>query len=254
MATNRVQNCNEVEQLETFQPLKSCVVHRIDRLSSIFDLASLITKAKSTRKFSIHTTRATEQGTVTRIVIEFLDIGQVQNTVLLFEVLYLPPSTMALTFFAIHILLKTIFDLSKKFIVWSDDNRNDLQVFSDYEYIPLSILENINIIELQGPFKQWYNQTFKHLEHCYVAPVYRHDALFCVCAHRPYKNRHDHWSLSKAIEYVFNEYITDTNGNEMNYPENINHLIRCCLTITKLTMVVELNWTAEQISQYKRFH
>ena len=105
-STNCIHEGNEAELghypmntlvLNAFQPLKSYVMHRIDRLSSIFDLGSLIEKAKRTTKFSIHTTRAYAQGTVTRIVIEFLDIGQAQSTVLLFEVLYLP-SSMTLTF------------------------------------------------------------------------------------------------------------------------------------------------------------
>ncbi|CAF4049901.1 unnamed protein product [Rotaria sordida] len=88
-------------------------------------------------------------------------------------------------------------------------------------HLSCKTLDDIHIIELQQPFKQWYNRTFKHAENCSVPSFFKDDTLYCICPYRPYKNINDKWSLDNAIKYVFNEFLGQANRNYMSYLYNI---------------------------------
>ncbi|CAF4407035.1 unnamed protein product [Rotaria sp. Silwood2] len=239
--------------LHQFQSVKSYEICSIHRLTLISHVSSLIRETDRTTTFSIHTTRANDDGTVSTIQIELIQAAETKSTVLLFELPHLPASNTPL-FKEIQKLLNTIFHQSKKFVIWSNKNRKDLDAFTLYEFLPKKIFEVSNIIELQESFKQWYNQTFKHDKHCSVPSYYKTDAVCCTCPYRPYKNMNDKWSLEKAINCVFNEFIVQSNQNNRNYLRDIHHSVCYCLAITKLSMIIELDWTIEQLYQYKKFH
>ncbi|CAF4772188.1 unnamed protein product [Rotaria sp. Silwood1] len=210
--------------LHQFQPVKPYEIGAIHCLTLISHISSLIHHSDKTTTFSIHTTRATDDKTVTTIEIEFIQIEEPKSIVLVFEILHLPHPNTPL-FMEIQKLLSTIFHQSKILFTWSNRNRKDLDEFINFQLLPVKIFDVVNIIELQLPFKQWYNQTFKHDKNCSVPSFCNMDAVCCICPYRPYKCINDQWSLEKAVNYVFNEYIRESNQNDTNYPDDINQSI-----------------------------
>ena len=186
------------------------------------------------------------------IKIELIQLAQPESIVLLFETLHLPVANTE-SFFVIQKLLETIFLPWKKIYTWNDSEK-DLHALVRSKYLTKTILTNLNIIPLQERFKQWYNKTFKHNEGCNVPSFYKDDSLYCTCSHRPYKNINDKWILHTAINYIFDEFIHRSTETDMASPYDINYSIIYCLAITKLTTVIELDWTVEQLYQYKKFH
>ncbi|CAF1429868.1 unnamed protein product [Rotaria sordida] len=221
-----------------FQPLKPYRICPIHHLSCVNDILNLITQANRTMVFSIDTKTSFELRRVTFIKIELIQTGQPESFVLVFEVLFLPYQNTQL-FSMIQALLKLIFVPSKKFFTWDNKTKNDLQVLVFNKYLSKKTLDDIHIIELQQPFKQWYNRTFKHAENCSVPSFFKDDTLYCICPYRPYKNINDKWSLDNAIKYVFNEFLGQANRNYMSYLYNVIYSVQCCLAITKLSMIVE---------------
>ncbi|CAF1348840.1 unnamed protein product [Rotaria sordida] len=243
-------NTLALHRFQSLKPYEICAIHRFTLISH---LQLLIQQCDKVTTFSIHTTRANEDGTVRTIQIELIQPEESKSIVLLFEITHLSSSNTTL-FMEIQKLLNTIFRQSKRFFIWSNKNRKDLDVFTHDQYLPNKIFEILNIIELQEPFKQWYIRTFKHDKNCSVPSFYKTDAICCTCPHRPYKNINDKWSLEKAINYVFNEFICESNENDRNDLRDIDHSVCYCLAITKLSMIIELDWTIEQLYQYKKFH
>ncbi|CAF1545288.1 unnamed protein product, partial [Rotaria sordida] len=239
--------------LRPFQPLKHYRIAPIHRLISTEYLLYLIAQIDKTKTFSIYTERCDELNTVISIQIELVQTEQKESMVLYFELLHLPdPNTFL--FVLIRALINIIFHTSKRILVWSQANKEDLQILVLYAYLSKSTLDETYIIVLQGPFKQWYIKTFKHHKNCNVPSFDLQDASCCICPYRPYKNFNDQWTLEKAIQYVFQEFIYPPNGNPIVYQQiNISH-VYCCLAITKLLMVVELDWTIEHLYQFKKFH
>ena len=132
-------------------------------------------------------------------------------------------------------------------------------------------ITQINTINVQCRFKEWYNQRFPHT--CSL-PISQDDSPLCTCSHRPMKNPSDSWSLQRAIAYTFHEFLDKSRtGSHWSYRlsrsnvhqySKINNLVNQihehkiiyavhdCLAVAKLMMVLELSWTREQLQQYNQ--
>jgi hypothetical protein len=136
----------------------------------------------------------------------------------------------------------------------------------------LNTVHQINAIDVQRRFKTWYNQTFPHI--CGLRPSHE-DSSLCLCLHRPVKNATNQWSLQRAIAYTFREFLDKSRtksrwSQRLSLISNVHqytminskmkqtrtHLIiyavNDCLAVTKLMMVVELNWTKEQLQRFNQ--
>ncbi|CAF4179300.1 unnamed protein product, partial [Rotaria sordida] len=239
--------------IRPFQPLKSFRICPIHHLTSFEHLLPIVELCHNTQNFSIDTERKLATQQLIRIKIELVQVEQIESIVLYLEVLnlFLPDTPL---FSIVQKLLKNIFLPGKKIFVWSNENKEDLQTLVQYKFLSESILNDTNIMELQAPFKQWYNKTFKHNTNCNVPSSDTEDSCCCTCPYRPYKNMNDKWALQKAINHVFNEFISKSYGSHINYLQNIIYSIHRCLAITKLSNVIELDWTMEQLHQFKKCH
>ncbi|CAF2084747.1 unnamed protein product [Rotaria magnacalcarata] len=239
--------------LHPFQPLRGYTIYTINGFTSVNVLISLIDQAKKAMTFSIYTERDYQTSKVTTISIELLQGEHIKSSVLTFDLLNQPDETTCL-FSIVKFLLLHIFKPEKRCFIWNNDQQHDLYAFVDTKYLPKIILESIKIIQLQQPFKDWYNKTFQHQKNCFVRSSYKNDSIYCNCPYRPYKNINDEWSLMKALNHVFNEFFYIMNEDPMDALYNVKYSVICCLIITKLSMVIELNWTKKQLYQFKKFH
>ena len=238
--------------LHPFQPTKSFYIYYIHHLTSINNIMFLIHQAEQTTTFSIHTQGQYRQAKNVLIKIEFIQLEQLQSIVLIFQMLHLSPNNVK-SFAMIQLLLKTIFHPWKKIYTWTY-NKKDLYTLVRNQYLTRTMLKDLNIIPLQEPFKQWYNRTFKHHTNCRVPFEYQTDDSCCTCSYRPYKNSTAKWTINKAVNSIFNEFICHSNRNAMTHEYEFIDAIHYCLAITKLTMVIELDWTMEQLNQYNKLH
>ncbi|CAF3797126.1 unnamed protein product [Rotaria sp. Silwood1] len=239
--------------LNSIQPLKPYRIAPIHRLTQIEHLLNLIPEIEKTKTFTIHTERHWELNMVTLIEIELVQVQRKESIVLYLELLHLP-SPNTLLFSVIRTLINKIFHPSKRIIVWSNDNKEDLQILVLWAYLSKCTFDETYLIVLQGPFKVWYNKTFKHLKKCYVPSFDVQDHCYCSCPYRPYKNVYDQWTLEAAIEYTFGEFIHKPNGNLIDYQQNIIYHVHRGLAMAKLLMAVELDWSSNDLSLFNRFH
>ncbi|CAF1034015.1 unnamed protein product [Rotaria magnacalcarata] len=239
--------------LHPFQPSKSYCFYKMNCLTSAHLIIYLIGVAKKTTRFSIYIERSREQGQVNLIAIELIRIDQLESTILLFE-LSLQPEQATPLFYLIQLLLMYIFHPKKKCCIWNNDHWKSLQAFVHCAYLTEEILERINVLELQNHFKIWYNKRFKHHKNCYVSRWYEEDSSFCTCPYRPYKHVNEKWTIYTAMIYIFNESIDEFHDTHIDTQQDIKNSIVNCLAITKLSMIIELNWTLKQLQQHKNFH
>lgn len=239
--------------LRPFQLSKSYCFYKMNRLTSIHLIIYLTEVVKKTTRFSIYIERSSEEEPVNSVAIELIRIDQLESTILLFELSLLPEQTTPL-FYLIQLLLMNIFHPMKKCFIWNHDHWKSLQAFVHYAYLTKEMLERMNVIELQNYLKTWYNKRFKHHKHCYVSRWHEDDSPFCTCLYRPYKNVNDKWTISTAMIYIFNESIDEFHDNHIHVQQDVKYSVINCLAITKLSMIIELNWTLKQLQQYKNFH
>ncbi len=243
----------QVLLLYPFRPLKSVQVYIMNRSTVLKDVVWLIDQAQQTLTFSMCARRDIETNRVASITIEFRKIDQDKSVVLVVDLLNLPEENTYL-FAIIKFLLLHIFKQDKRTFVWNDRQWNDLGVLVDHQYLPRILLECIQIIRLEPLFKHWYNKIFPHNDNCFVRPTYIQDSMYCTCPQRPYKQAHDEWTLLKALAYTFNEFSYTVDEDTVGIPRTIQFSVSCCMMITKLSLGVELDWTSEQLWQFKQMH
>ena len=275
ISSNRQVNRNERQrQLNTalsvypkFSPLSDCQIYLINQTTSPMLIQDLIQLARETTQFTIDTECDYVTHEPALIQIEFLNINSV---VLLIETCHLPNSSSVL-FWLIRSLLKIIFQPSNVILSWGD-LFFELAAFLHYGLFSVNAIYQMNVIDVQHRFKKWYNQTFVHM--CELRP-YHEDSPLCTCLYRPVKNAKNQWSLQRAIAYTFHEFLDKSQtkshwrqrlsliGNVHPYAmvnnkmkqtraHLINYAANDCLAVTKLMMVVELNWTKEQLQRFNQ--
>ena len=259
----------ELSVLPTFTPLNDYQIYHINRATSPMLLSKLIELARKTTRFTIDTEQDYYTHEPALIQIEFI---QSKSIVLLVETCHLPHPSSVL-FWLIRSLFKVIFKSSNVIYSWGDGIR-ELTDFIHYNLFSLHTIHQIKMINLPVHFKQWYNKTFLH--QCAIQSFGDDDDdhQLCTCLYRPVKHMDHQWSLQKAIAYTFNEFL-DKSRTKSHWSRPLNstniqqysiinknakkiheHLIlyaaNDCLAVTKLLMVLESNWSKEQLEQYNQ--
>ena len=240
----------ELSVLPTFTPLNDCQIYHINRATSAMLLPNLIELARRTTRFTIDTEHDYRTHEAALIQIEFI---QPESIVLLIETCHLPHQSSAL-FWLIQALFKVIFKSSNVIYSWGD-GIHELTDFIHYNLFSSHTIDQINNLDIQLHFKQWYNKTFLHRSvHGYqlFTRLYRSD------------EHEDHqWSLQKAIAYAFNEFLDKSrtksrwsrplncssirrysiihNNAKKMHERLILYAINDCLAVTKLLTILELN-------------
>ena len=201
----------QLSRLPTFTSDQPYKVIFINYMTAYFVILRLIERARKTKYFSIDT----ETDDITRkpalIQIEFVQFEQnndvrEEKIIVVFEMCQLPSKTSWI-YPRVQQLLEAIFHPSKTFLTW-DNEKNQLFKFIIYqlfETVPIGALYFINV---QDGFKDWYNNTYKHEDDCYMATFNDiSDDPECTCSHRPYKNPGDKWSLQRAVSTIFKQFL-----------------------------------------------
>lgn len=214
----------------SFKPLKTCINYTLNAFTKLENATLLMDAAKLTKTFSIYTRRELYTDQVSLIIIEFLQIDQIESIVLTFDLLHLPhKNSTAFTIF--KSILLYIFDSDKRCFIWNDEQKQNLYAFVECDLVADLILGSIHIIKLEQAFKDWYYRTFHNNQY-----------------------RDENWPLLKALQRVFNEFIPIVNESLIHIPQGIQFSILSCMVLTKFSMVLELNWSIEQLNQFLRYH
>ena len=252
----------------TFSPLADCQIYLLNASTLPSLIKDLIELARRTTRFTIDTECDYLTHEPALIQIEFLNIN---SAMILIETCHLPHASSVL-FWLIRSLLKVIFQPANTILSWGDVTF-ELSAFVHYGLFSLHAVHQITNIDVQLRFKEWYNQTFPHT--CGLQPSHHDDSTLCVCSHRPIKQTNNPWSLQRAIAYTFHEFLDKTPtksdwSQSLSLVRNVyqhstmkrnirptrTHLITYaandCLAVTKLMMVVDLNWTRKQLQQFNQ--
>lgn len=242
--------------LPTFLPFTDCQIYLVNHLTSPMLLQDLIQLAKQTTRFTIDTEYDYVTHQPALLQIQFI---HVQSIVLLFEACHLPHSSSPL-FWLISALLKIIFEPTNVLVSWGN-LFIELPPFADCRLLSHQLIDHMTTINVQGEFKQWYNEHFPHT--CGL-PALHTDSPLCTCEHRPMKHINNQWSLQGAIAYTFSEFLdkslTKSNwsrslgcySNFYQYSLMVNqepkerherlvlYAVNDCLAVTKLMMTLNI--------------
>ena len=139
--------------------------------------------------------------------------------------IYQPSSTHH--YFYTQNIIRIDFPSNQKFYTWHM-TPSDLNCFVRSQYITRDVLYHLNIHCLQEPFRYWYNKTVQHEYTC------------------PRTAFHPRMTVNQAISYVFNENLCPANrATHIPRNDDIICMVNHCLAITKLSMIIELDWTME---------
>lgn len=234
--------------LPKFKPLNNYQVYLINQSTSTMQLQNLIELARQTMTFTIDTEHDYYSRQPALIQIEF--VGEKKSVVVLIETCHLPPHVSILSWL-IRSLFKVIFQPDKLILPWGNVI-DELSAFIDCGLFSLNAIQQIHTIDVQHLFKPWYNEQYPH--RCGL-PSSAGDHVTCTCPYRVVKNKHDRWSLQKAIAYLFDEFLdksrtksnwaqrldskdirrfTITNRKEIDSRELILYAVNDCLAVTKL--------------------
>ncbi|CAF0800776.1 unnamed protein product [Adineta steineri] len=215
----------------------------------------LIEEVKMTTTFTLHTSNYNKSTKDAFIFIELIQVGELQSKILLFQINRLLSIHHGLRF-DINTLLQNIFLPTNKIYTWNK-NKKDLYPLIHISFFSKEIFNNLsNLIPLQKPFKQWYNKTFTHDNKCPCSSRFDNDNDYpcCICPYRPCKHIDEQWTLHRAINCVLNEFIPQEIKSITDHQDTITIYTHYCLATTKLAMIIELDWKAEQVYQYNKYH
>ncbi|CAF3589222.1 unnamed protein product [Rotaria socialis] len=227
---NEKKNVRKImKDLTNFIPLKSFKTYHIDSDTSMETIDILIDQAKQTQRFSFITydDKVSEK--------KFFIIELIQPSTSIIVIIDRFQEANVLCNKTDNLLL-VIFNESNCVQTWRDIFHG-LFGFQIYDIFLYERIDRKTLVNMQDHFKEWYNKNFSHNENCgQLLNFIDIDGPLCSCSHRPCKFPEDKWSLSMAIMYAFHE----------NFELSHDH-IQQCLAITKLSHVIENEWTREQI-------
>jgi hypothetical protein len=242
----------QLSQLPKFTTKRPYETIFINYMTPSFALIRLIELARQTPVFAMDTENdagSTQPALIQMQLIPFEhddhDDGSLdkhtKTTVIIFEMCHLPSTTSPIYIF-IERLFKTIFQCDKIIFSWSDGSEelSKFTIYSIFQSIPYRNPRHVNV---QAIFKMWYNDTHPHVSDCIMSSYPNLiDDPQCSCAHRPYKNAGNKWSLQLAISKIFGQFLdksmTVNNwgiGLDRRLYENwqlnaLNYNITSCLT------------------------
>ena len=253
----------QLSALPSFTPLNGYELHHINHSTPSLLLQDLIDMARKTMRYSIDTENDYRTHRPALIQIEFV---RQRSIVLLVEVCHLPHPSSTL-FWLMRSLFKVILQPANMILSWGDAIR-ELSEFVPCGLFSTTMVDQMRMIDVQGRFKGWYNNTFRHT--CGVPS--RDDHPSCTCSHRPVKNSSNPWSLQKAVACTFYQFL-DKTRTKSNWSQRLDrgdvrsssmfdrnaNIIRAqmiqyatndCLAVTKLFAVLEYEWTKRQLQEY----
>jgi hypothetical protein len=244
-------------------------------MTPLMIILNLLEQAEETVKYTIDTEGDWLPTKPAIIQVEFIDNNDQESIVLLFEMVHLPePRTHHFRF--IQKLFATILKPSNEILTWSDVKK-ELLDFVPYNLFSIDQVNSMNASDMQGDFKDWYNERFPHHEDCDGFSPFGHvqdDHPYCTCKHRPYKSTNDKWGLQMAIATTFGEFLDkkfrksrwsagldprlDLQQQQQHYSKQrsnqnrVKYAVHDCLSVTKLAMVIQNEWSREELDQYNQ--
>ncbi len=266
----------ELSALPEFKPLKPYKIYFINRMTPLLIIFSLLEQVKRTVKYSIDSEGDWRPIKPAIIQVEFINNDEKESIVLLFEMVHLPePSTRRFRF--IQKLFAAILKPSNEILMWSNVKK-ELIDFLDYHLFSIDLINSINATDMQSEFKDWYNRTFPHHKDCNGFSVGFNNHQYCTCKHRPYKCTNDKWGLQMAIAKTFGEFLDkkfqrsrwstgldrrldpfykpgqlqqqQRHSKQQYHEKLVKYAVYDCLSVTKLAMVIENNWSQKQLNHY----
>lgn len=252
-----------IESYRRFQPLKSCIVHRIDRTTPVSMLQLYTRQVQQTSTFIMYLsrTRPLYEEKLKEMTIELLQTNTSISKIFLFTFSALPRKTES-KFKWIKQLLRDIFHSSKTIITWNDYFFNVYPLFRE-KYLSERQHEQAKFIAIHDLFKAWYANIYPHDTLCHRLKMHVMGPETCSCSHRGFTSFFQQWSLSQAIECAFHETLANPADqlNEIYSREWIFsrkdatiESVVYCMAISKLHMAIELQWNQTQIDQFHRYH
>ena len=275
--SSMTMNCNERKRqlnaelsvLPTFVPIQDCRIIRLDHRVPSFDLYNLIQRANITNSYTIDTEKDFVTHQPALFQIEFIGT---ESLVVVVQVCHLPPVGSSLLWM-MQALFKTILTSSNKFYAWGNV-KLELADFVPCGLFSCQLLDQISdSTDVQKQFKGWYNRTFTH--ECGLPSSVVNDHAVCTCPHRPMKQQNEPWSLQRTVAWTFSEFL-DKTRTKSRWAQVVNHqhgirrsdlvtqqrksffdhlvlyAIDDCLSVTKLSMVIESEWSKTQLRQYNQ--
>lgn len=261
-----------LSDLPKFTPInEEYYIYSISQITSSVHLRDLIRLAGQTTRFTINTEHDRQAQQSALIQIEF--VNRDRSAIVLIQTCHLPDQTSIL-FSLLRELFQIVLQSSNVLYGWGD-MKYELERFVHFGLFSRHTLAQINFVNVQSTFKQWYNRTFLH--RCGL-PSCSDDNELCKCLFRPMKFQEIDWPLQKAIAVLFWQFLDKTlTRSRWSMPffisETIGHYsklsnktsktfseqhiffaVNDCLAVTKLWMILEMNWTQAELQQYRLCH
>ncbi|UJR18787.1 hypothetical protein I4U23_005693 [Adineta vaga] len=231
----------KLNDLPKYMPLQPYRCIHIDELTTLSNINELIRTAASTTKFTLFYSNVYLEEN------DYIHLELIQNSFSLMvsirRSLEYPPDVLE----QIQQLFNIIMDSSNRVYIWGNIN-NMVSILEKYEFFYRDMSHPINYINIQKQFKQWYNNTFIHHHYCQQQLKFNTiDGPLCSCSYRPLKSINEEWEINQAIGYTFGEYL---------YHDTIDNIISKHIfsAISTLAIVIEQQWTREQVQNYIQAH
>ncbi|CAF1549527.1 unnamed protein product [Adineta ricciae] len=144
-------------------------------------------------------------------------------------------------------LFNLVMDSSNCIHIWGNMN-NIISTLENLEFFFHDMFHPVHYINIQKQFKQWYNSTFIHGYYCEQNLKFNTiDGPLCSCSYRPLKTLNEEWTIDQAIAYTFTEYLN------IDIADNISSN-QICSAISTLSIVLDQQWTREQVQSYIQAH
>lgn len=214
--------------------------HLIDNETPIRILTCLIHLAENAPLFSLDLVtlhRFGKPDSIYRMNIEIVQSASSQSIILIFRTSTFNKLTFQ-PWMHIKLLLEKIFRPTAYVQTWNS-NQRDLLPLLTCHLLTEDHLKQIRIIDLEKRFQCYFRRTFP-------------DELFPSI-----------WPLELAISTTFNECMSLNQAQYEQIKQNsVNPLtfdpfvyrILDCLAMTKLSTAIFLEWDAEQLLQYRKYH
>lgn len=251
------------DPLRRFQPLKSCIVQRIDQTTSVSMLQSFIRQVQQTSTFVMYLsrTRPLHEEKLKEMTIELLQPHTSISKIFLIKFSALPTYTHP-KFKWIKQLFREIFHSSKSIVTWNDFFFNLYPLFRR-KYLSDKQRQPAKFIAIHDQFKAWYGKIYAHDTSCCRLTMQLLGPEICSCSHAGFTSFYYQWTISQAIECAFHETLinpadqTDDIYSEewiLSRKDAMAESVVFCMALSKLRMAIELQWNQSQIDQFHRYH
>ena len=234
-----------------FQPSKPFIVFLIDPRLRLTLLEAFIRQAEKTASFVLYILRSgNEQHSETiEMAVALNEPDTSITTIFLFNIASLD-SLSATTFSLISSLFKAIFHQSKLIVSW-DEHYVNLDCLFDRSFLPRRPSITAKFILLNEDFKEWYQHRFPHELSCLPILHPLSKLKICSCSHRSLFSFSYRWTVSHAIQSVFNESIDHSSHllSEMSIQRLVMgdkdtpiKSVFCCLAILKFGQMIQRSY------------